>query len=78
MNVYFPVSNLCMLRLSSAACAQVRSFFESLPEEAGSEMRCIQQSYESIEDNIRWTDTNLPLLKAWLDRHSPRMSHEDL
>ncbi|XP_060926903.1 endoplasmic reticulum aminopeptidase 1b [Limanda limanda] len=57
---------------------EVRSFFGSLTEESGSEMRCIQQSYESIEDNIRWMDTNLPLLKAWLDRRSPRMSHEDL
>ncbi|CAB1425158.1 unnamed protein product [Pleuronectes platessa] len=57
---------------------EVRSFFGSLTEETGSEMRCIQQSYESIEDNIRWMDTNLPLLKAWLDRRSPRISHEDL
>ncbi|XP_047197366.1 endoplasmic reticulum aminopeptidase 1b [Hippoglossus stenolepis] len=57
---------------------EVRSFFDSLTEEAGSEMRCIQQTYETIEDNIRWMDTNLPLLKAWLDRRSPRMSHEDL
>ncbi|XP_034452064.1 endoplasmic reticulum aminopeptidase 1b [Hippoglossus hippoglossus] len=57
---------------------EVRSFFDSLTEEAGSEMRCIQQTYETIEDNIRWMDINLPLLKAWLDRRSPRMSHEDL
>ncbi|XP_029020021.1 endoplasmic reticulum aminopeptidase 1b [Betta splendens] len=57
---------------------EVRSFFGSLSEETGSEMRCIQQAYESIEENIRWMDTNLPLLQAWLDKHSRRVVHEDL
>uniref|UniRef100_A0A8C9YS97 Aminopeptidase n=1 Tax=Sander lucioperca TaxID=283035 RepID=A0A8C9YS97_SANLU len=53
-------------------------FFSSLTEESGSEMRCIRQSYETIEDNIRWMDTNLPLLQAWLDKRSHRAMHEDL
>ncbi|XP_035514165.1 LOW QUALITY PROTEIN: endoplasmic reticulum aminopeptidase 1b [Morone saxatilis] len=57
---------------------EVRSFFGSLTEETGSEMRCIRQAYETIEDNIRWMDTNLPLLQAWLDKRSRRDVHEDL
>ncbi|KAM9858401.1 endoplasmic reticulum aminopeptidase 1b [Aulostomus maculatus] len=57
---------------------EVKSFFGSLTEETGSEMRCIQQAYETIEENIRWMDTNLPLLQAWLDKHKHRVTHEDL
>ncbi|TDH12953.1 hypothetical protein EPR50_G00053480 [Perca flavescens] len=57
---------------------EVRGFFGSLTEESGSEMRCIRQTYETIEDNIRWMDTNLPLLQAWLDKRSHRAVHEDL
>uniref|UniRef100_A0A8C6VXL9 Aminopeptidase n=1 Tax=Nothobranchius furzeri TaxID=105023 RepID=A0A8C6VXL9_NOTFU len=53
-------------------------FFDSLTEETGSQMRCIQQTYETIEDNIRWTDTNLPLLQSWLNKRSRRATHEDL
>ncbi|XP_053181122.1 endoplasmic reticulum aminopeptidase 1b [Scomber japonicus] len=57
---------------------EIKSFFGSLTEEAGSEMRCIQQTYETIEDNIRWMDTNFPLLKAWLDKRNHRVAHDDL
>ncbi|KAF3695517.1 Endoplasmic reticulum aminopeptidase 1 [Channa argus] len=57
---------------------EVRSFFSSLTEETGSEMRCIQQSYETIEDNIRWMDTNIPLLQAWLDKRNRSVVREDL
>lgn len=57
---------------------EVRSFFSSLTEESGSEMRCIQQTYETIEDNIRWMDTHLPLLQDWLNRRSGKLVHEDL
>ncbi|XP_070690100.1 endoplasmic reticulum aminopeptidase 1b [Pempheris klunzingeri] len=57
---------------------EVKGFFGSLTEETGSEMRCIRQTYETIEDNIRWMDTNLPLLQAWLNKHSRRGVHEDL
>uniref|UniRef100_A0A8C2YWC0 Aminopeptidase n=1 Tax=Cyclopterus lumpus TaxID=8103 RepID=A0A8C2YWC0_CYCLU len=57
---------------------EVRSFFGSLTEESGSEMRCIRQTYETIEENIRWMDTNRPLLQAWLDKRSHRAAHEDL
>ncbi|KAL2087680.1 hypothetical protein ACEWY4_016508 [Coilia grayii] len=47
---------------------EVRQFFGSLPPEAGSELRSIQRALEMIEENIRWTDKNFPLLKAWLDK----------
>ncbi|KAM9810647.1 endoplasmic reticulum aminopeptidase 1b [Neosynchiropus ocellatus] len=57
---------------------EVQSFFNSLTEETGSELRCIQQSYETIMDNIRWMESNLPLLQAWLDKHGHRPAHEDL
>uniref|UniRef100_A0A8C2WE39 Aminopeptidase n=1 Tax=Cyclopterus lumpus TaxID=8103 RepID=A0A8C2WE39_CYCLU len=55
---------------------EVRSFFGSLTEESGSEMRCIRQTYETIEENIRWMDTNRPLLQAWLDKRSHRVQTE--
>ncbi|XP_069562657.1 endoplasmic reticulum aminopeptidase 1b [Brachyistius frenatus] len=57
---------------------EVRSFFGSLTEETGSELRCIQQTLETIEDNIRWMDTHLPLLQAWLEKRNHRMPHDDL
>lgn len=58
---------------------EVRGFFSSLTEESGSEMRCIQQTYETIEDNIRWMDTNLPLLQDWLNKRSNKhVVHVDL
>lgn len=57
---------------------EIRSFFSSLTEESGSEMRCIQQTYETIEDNIRWMDTHLPLLQNWLHKRSGKLVHEDL
>uniref|UniRef100_A0A673X4I4 Aminopeptidase n=1 Tax=Salmo trutta TaxID=8032 RepID=A0A673X4I4_SALTR len=62
---------------------QVRGFFDSLSEETGSGLRCIQQTYESIEENIRWMDQHLPQLKAWLDRQAQgarteTQGHEDL
>lgn len=57
---------------------EVRRFFSSLTEDSGSELRCIQQTYETIEDNIRWMDTNLPLLQDWLNKRSNKPLHEDL
>uniref|UniRef100_A0A8C7JG82 Aminopeptidase n=1 Tax=Oncorhynchus kisutch TaxID=8019 RepID=A0A8C7JG82_ONCKI len=62
---------------------EVRGFFDSLSEETGSGLRCIQQTYESIEENIRWMDQHLPQLKAWLDRQAQgarteTRGHEDL
>ncbi|KAL0978988.1 hypothetical protein UPYG_G00178970 [Umbra pygmaea] len=60
---------------------EVRGFFGSLTEETGADLRCIQQTYESIEENIRWMDQHLPRLQAWLDIHGLRTEpkhHEDL
>uniref|UniRef100_A0A8C5HZ12 Aminopeptidase n=1 Tax=Gouania willdenowi TaxID=441366 RepID=A0A8C5HZ12_GOUWI len=65
------------LQSPSSIHAQMRGFFNSLTEETGSEMRCIQQAYQTVEDNIRWMDTNLPLLKAWLDKQHHRATHEE-
>uniref|UniRef100_A0A9J7X8L5 Aminopeptidase n=1 Tax=Cyprinus carpio carpio TaxID=630221 RepID=A0A9J7X8L5_CYPCA len=52
--------------------AEIRSFFSSLRAETGAELRCIQQALENIEENIRWMDKNLPLLKAWLQVNTCR------
>lgn len=69
----------CWIRVeANLLFTQVKGFFGSLTEETGSEMRCIRQTYETIEDNIRWMDTHLPLLQAWLDKRSRRPVHEDL
>uniref|UniRef100_A0A8C9W2T6 Aminopeptidase n=1 Tax=Scleropages formosus TaxID=113540 RepID=A0A8C9W2T6_SCLFO len=50
---------------------EVQHFFSSLRKETGAGLRCLQQALESIEENIRWMDKNLPLLKAWLDKRGP-------
>lgn len=67
-----------MSKHSLQLCAQVKLFFGSLTEETGLEMRCIQQTYETIQDNIRWMDAHLPQLQAWLDKRSITIVHEDL
>uniref|UniRef100_A0A9J7Z2H1 Aminopeptidase n=2 Tax=Cyprinus carpio TaxID=7962 RepID=A0A9J7Z2H1_CYPCA len=58
--------------------AEIRSFFSSLRAETGAELRCIQQALENIEENIRWMDKNLPLLKAWLHRHYDQHKNTEL
>uniref|UniRef100_A0AAY4ECQ9 Aminopeptidase n=1 Tax=Denticeps clupeoides TaxID=299321 RepID=A0AAY4ECQ9_9TELE len=50
---------------------EVKDFFGSLEIETGSGLRSIQLAIEKIEENIRWMDRNLPLLKGWLDNHHP-------
>lgn len=62
---------------------EVRGFFGALTEETGASLRSIQQTCETIEENIRWMDQHLPLLQAWLDRRSLSTStapqrHDDL
>nr|XP_055063413.1 endoplasmic reticulum aminopeptidase 1 isoform X2 [Misgurnus anguillicaudatus] len=49
---------------------EIQSFFSSLTPEQGSELRSIQQALQKIQENIRWMDKNVPLLKVWLDAHS--------
>lgn len=58
--------------LSLLVRLQVQAFFGTLTKETGAELRCLQQSLESIEENIRWMDKNLPLLQEWLDRRGPK------
>lgn len=58
--------------------AEVRNFFSLLQPETGAELRCIQQAVENIEENIRWMDKNLPLLKAWLHRYYDQQKNTEL
>uniref|UniRef100_A0A672SFI0 Aminopeptidase n=1 Tax=Sinocyclocheilus grahami TaxID=75366 RepID=A0A672SFI0_SINGR len=48
---------------------EVQSFFGSLAQDQGSGLRSVQQALQKIQQNIRWMDRNVPLLKAWLDRN---------
>lgn len=49
---------------------EVQSFFRSLQVDMGLGLRSIQQALEYIEENIRWMDRNILLLKDWLNSHS--------
>ncbi|XP_067838978.1 endoplasmic reticulum aminopeptidase 1-like isoform X1 [Heptranchias perlo] len=44
---------------------EVRRFFESLKDN-GSQLRCVQQALETIEENIRWMDKNFVKISTWL------------
>uniref|UniRef100_A0A4W4GGH6 Aminopeptidase n=1 Tax=Electrophorus electricus TaxID=8005 RepID=A0A4W4GGH6_ELEEL len=58
---------------------EIREFFGSLSAETGADQRCIQQALENVEENIRWTDKNLPLLQAWLNKnHAELVTRHDL
>ncbi|XP_063309750.1 endoplasmic reticulum aminopeptidase 1 [Pelobates fuscus] len=48
---------------------EVAGFFEQLNEK-GSQLRCVQQARENIEENIRWMDKNFELIKRWLEDNS--------
>ncbi|CAI9170888.1 unnamed protein product [Rangifer tarandus platyrhynchus] len=48
-----------------ARLEEVKEFFSSLKEN-GSQLRCVQQTIETIEENIRWMDKNFDKIKAWL------------
>ncbi|MEE6458833.1 hypothetical protein FKM82_000444 [Ascaphus truei] len=48
---------------------EVTDFFDSLKEN-GSQLRCVQQAKETIEENIRWMDKNFDLVKIWLQNNS--------
>lgn len=47
---------------------EVTGFFELLKEN-GSQLRCVQQAKETIEENIRWMDKNFDLVKTWLENN---------
>ncbi|XP_062943095.1 endoplasmic reticulum aminopeptidase 1 isoform X2 [Cynocephalus volans] len=44
---------------------EVKGFFSSLKEN-GSQLRCVQQTIETIEENIRWMDKNFEKIRVWL------------
>uniref|UniRef100_A0A8C0Y4A0 Aminopeptidase n=1 Tax=Castor canadensis TaxID=51338 RepID=A0A8C0Y4A0_CASCN len=44
---------------------EVKGFFSSLKEN-GSQLRCVQQTIETIEENIRWMDKNFDKIRLWL------------
>ncbi|XP_028851651.1 endoplasmic reticulum aminopeptidase 1-like isoform X2 [Denticeps clupeoides] len=67
------VVGVTSLYSTSEMLEEVSGFFGSLSVETGSEMRCIQQAYENIEENIRWMNKNQHLLQTWLNRHVPQV-----
>ncbi|XP_036868035.2 endoplasmic reticulum aminopeptidase 1 isoform X2 [Manis javanica] len=48
-----------------AKLEEVKGFFSSLKEN-GSQLRCVQQTIEAIEENIRWMDKNFDKIRVWL------------
>ncbi|XP_072462155.1 endoplasmic reticulum aminopeptidase 1 [Notamacropus eugenii] len=46
---------------------EVKEFFSSLKEN-GSQLRCIQQTLETIEENIRWMNQNYEKIRVWLQK----------
>lgn len=44
---------------------EVQRFFESLKDN-GSQLRCVQQATETIEENIKWMDKNFDKISTWL------------
>ncbi|KAF6356856.1 endoplasmic reticulum aminopeptidase 1 [Rhinolophus ferrumequinum] len=48
-----------------ARLEEVKGFFSSLKEN-GSQLRCVQQTIETIEENIRWMDKNFDKIRLWL------------
>ncbi|XP_041041968.1 endoplasmic reticulum aminopeptidase 1b isoform X1 [Carcharodon carcharias] len=45
---------------------EVRRFFESLKDN-GSQLRCVQQAVETIEENLRWMEKNFDKISTWLE-----------
>lgn len=50
-----------------ARLEEVKGFFSSLKEN-GSQLRCVQQTIETIEENIRWMDKNFDKIRLWLQK----------
>ncbi|XP_068941248.1 endoplasmic reticulum aminopeptidase 1 isoform X2 [Petaurus breviceps papuanus] len=46
---------------------EVKEFFSSLKEN-GSQLRAIQQTLETIEENIRWMNKNYEKIRVWLQK----------
>ncbi|XP_006867950.1 PREDICTED: endoplasmic reticulum aminopeptidase 1 [Chrysochloris asiatica] len=54
-----------------ARLEEVKGFFSSLKEN-GSQLRCVQQTIETIEENIRWMDKNFDKIRVWLQNEKLR------
>lgn len=52
-----------------ARLEEVKGFFSSLKEN-GSQLRCVQQTIETIEENIRWMDKNFDKIRVWLQNQN--------
>lgn len=52
-----------------ARLEEVKEFFSSLKEN-GSQLRCVQQTVETIEENIRWMDKNFDKIRVWLQNQN--------
>ncbi|MEJ1275496.1 hypothetical protein NN561_006393 [Cricetulus griseus] len=50
-----------------ARLEEVKGFFSSLKEN-GSQLRCVQQTIEAIEENIRWMEKNFEKIRLWLQK----------
>ncbi|XP_028641822.1 endoplasmic reticulum aminopeptidase 1 [Grammomys surdaster] len=50
-----------------ARLEEVKGFFSSLKEN-GSQLRCVQQTIETIEENIRWMEKNFDKIRLWLQK----------
>ncbi|XP_069819052.1 endoplasmic reticulum aminopeptidase 1-like [Dendropsophus ebraccatus] len=46
------------------------TYFFDLLKENGSQLRCVQQARETMEENIRWMDKNFDIVKTWLENNS--------
>ncbi|NP_001413510.1 endoplasmic reticulum aminopeptidase 1 isoform 2 precursor [Mus musculus] len=55
-----------------ARLEEVKGFFSSLKEN-GSQLRCVQQTIETIEENIRWMDKNFDKIRLWLQKEKPEL-----
>ncbi|XP_029428748.1 endoplasmic reticulum aminopeptidase 1 [Rhinatrema bivittatum] len=62
------VSGVTKQYSTRAKLEEVKEFFGSLKEN-GSQLRCVQQAKETIEENIRWMDTNFDRVKTWLENN---------
>ncbi|XP_043844093.1 endoplasmic reticulum aminopeptidase 1 [Dromiciops gliroides] len=48
---------------------EVKEFFSSLKEN-GSQLRCVQQTLETIEENIHWMNRNYEKIRTWLEKRT--------
>lgn len=55
-----------------ARLEEVKAFFSSLKEN-GSQLRCVQQTIETIEENIRWMDKNFDKIRVWLQKERQKL-----